>query len=663
VQHLEAFAAALADRYAIGNELGRGGMAVVYRAHDLRHDRPVALKAIQPQGADRDAGARFQREVRLTARLQHPNILPLHDSGEAAGILWYAAPLVAGGSVRDRLNRETRLPVAEAVRLTRQVGAALQHAHAQGVVHRDIKPENVLLTPEGDALVADFGIATAVSAGAEPRLTATGMSLGTPAYMSPEQLGGERVDARTDVYALGCLLHELLAGEPPHSAATPMAMLTRRMTEAPPSIGRIRPEVPAALDATLVRALAPNPADRTPSVAAFLADLDAAASGAAIGAPGGAGRAGRSWRRTAAWVGALAVVGVGAALLLARDRPGAPTPAAEIDPEVRDLFARGRQSLGRRSAASTAEAVALLGEVVARDSGFAAGWAELSRAYSLAYRWKYPLPGLTQDSVLRLILWTSDRATVEDSTDPDGWLARAAAARIVYPDVAAPQLHAARRALALDSSRSEAWVVVAGGLLLAGDTAAAGEHFRRAVETAPGDPAPLAFLAFFHHYLGQDDRAAAWADSALVLGPTLLDGHRAAGVAHLGLGDAGRARREFEAAARIAVGPDRTVDLAGQAIAAAKLDDRRAAAQLADSAAGLADTLAPAPVEAVFLGAMWIELGDLDRGLALLERVEPRGDLQFQLHLATEPGFARVRGLPRFRALRTTPPPRGPAPP
>ncbi|HJS46376.1 MAG TPA: serine/threonine-protein kinase, partial [Gemmatimonadales bacterium] len=275
MQALEAFTAALAGRYAVGNELGRGGMAVVYRAHDLRHDRPVALKAILPRGDDPRAGERFRREVRLTARLQHPNILPLHDSVEAAGVLWYAAPVVPGGSVRDRLNREARLPVVEALRLIRQVAAALQHAHAQGVVHRDIKPENVLLTAEGDALVADFGIATAVSAGGEVRLTATGMSLGTPAYMSPEQLGGEQVDARTDVYALGCLLHELLAGEPPHSAATPRAMLTRRMTEAPPPVSRLRSEVPPALDAVLVRALALQPADRTPSVATFLADLDA----------------------------------------------------------------------------------------------------------------------------------------------------------------------------------------------------------------------------------------------------------------------------------------------------------------------------------------------------------------------------------------------------
>src|SRR5215208_514921 len=192
-------ASSLAGRYTIERELGRGGMATVYLARDVRHDRPVALKVLHPELAASLGAERFTQEVRLAARLQHPHILSVHDSGEAAGLLWFTMPFVDGESLRDRLTRERQLPVAEAVRIVRETALALDYAHRHGVVHRDIKPENVLLDEDGHALVADFGIARALSG---QTLTSTGMAVGTPAYMSPEQASGEKVDARTDVYAL-----------------------------------------------------------------------------------------------------------------------------------------------------------------------------------------------------------------------------------------------------------------------------------------------------------------------------------------------------------------------------------------------------------------------------------------------------------------------------
>src|SRR6185295_341899 len=221
----------LADRYRIERELGRGGMATVYLAHDIRHDRPVALKLLHAELAATIGPERFQREIKLVARLQHPHILSVHDAGETAGYLWFTMPFVEGESLRDRLRRERQLAVEDAVRITREAAQALQYAHEHGVVHRDIKPENLLLTRDGNTLVADFGIARGLDVGAagNEKLTDTGLVVGTPAYMSPEQASGDRaLDARTDIYSLGSVLYEMLAGEPPFTAPTMQAMIAKR---------------------------------------------------------------------------------------------------------------------------------------------------------------------------------------------------------------------------------------------------------------------------------------------------------------------------------------------------------------------------------------------------------------------------------------------------
>jgi serine/threonine protein kinase len=267
-------AAALADRYTIERELGRGGMATVFLAQDLRHDRPVALKVLHPELASSLGPERFLREIKLAARLQHPHILTVYDSGDAGGHLWFTMPFIEGESLRDRLRREHQLPVQDAVRLTREAALALDFAHRHGTVHRDIKPENILLV-DGQALVADFGIARALDAGGDTRLTETGMSVGTPAYMSPEQAAGDKsLDARTDIYSLATVLYEMLAGETPFTAPTAQASLARRLMETPRPLRQLRETVPDGVAEAVTKALARAPADRFATAAEFARALE-----------------------------------------------------------------------------------------------------------------------------------------------------------------------------------------------------------------------------------------------------------------------------------------------------------------------------------------------------------------------------------------------------
>ncbi len=276
---LERLRTALTGRYRLERELGRGGMATVYLAQDLKHDRLVAIKVLRPELAPVLGPDRFLREIKLTAQLNHPHILPLLDSGEAGDFLYYVMPYVEGESLRDRLNREKQLPIEDALRITREVADALDYAHAHNLVHRDIKPENILLEA-GHAVVADFGIARAISALGGEKLTATGVAVGTPEYMSPEQVAGLReLDGRSDLYSLGCVLYELLAGQPPFTGPTAESVLHQHLASAPPDVTGMRPAVPAEWVPALRRALQKVPADRFATGAAFAEALQAAIGG------------------------------------------------------------------------------------------------------------------------------------------------------------------------------------------------------------------------------------------------------------------------------------------------------------------------------------------------------------------------------------------------
>jgi serine/threonine protein kinase/tetratricopeptide (TPR) repeat protein len=339
---------ALAGHYLIEHELGRGGMATVYLARDLKHDRPVALKLLHPQLAQVLGPERFLREIRLCARLQHPNILAVHDSGDADGQLWFTMPYVEGETLRSRLLREKQLPIDEALRITCEVADALQYAHRHGVIHRDIKPENILLTGSPNhgpgaagayhALVADFGIARALSPGSDEQLTESGFSLGTPQYMSPEQALAQRdLDPRTDVYSLGCVLYEMLTGEPPYTGPTPQAVLAKRLSEPVPHLRTSR-DVPPAIERAVTKALARSPADRFAS-AAELADAlqrDRMSVGSTVGDTVAAPISRKLIARQVVLAAALlllAVVGY-VAFLRVKPKGGAPLASAAVLPFV-----------------------------------------------------------------------------------------------------------------------------------------------------------------------------------------------------------------------------------------------------------------------------------------------------------------------------------------
>ncbi len=329
----------LADRYAIEREIGRGGMAVVYLARDLRYDRPVALKLLKPEVAERQGLARFQREIDVTARLQHPHILTVLDSGTldasacetgSGAQLWFTMPLVDGESLHERITRERRLALDDALRIIREAALALDHAHRQGVIHRDIKPENILLTKDGVTLVADFGLAQAM--GSTERLTQRGTIMGTPLYMSPEQVKDEAVDPRSDLYALAAVLYEMLTGEPPFVGRNLHAIAARRLADPTPSVRKLRPEVPERIDAAIRTAMAVRIADRFPSVAQFVEALDGGEGARLTGAL--PSQAGRAW-----WRGRRALAGAGLAVLLiaaafVRGRPRGGGGAAHAIPVV-----------------------------------------------------------------------------------------------------------------------------------------------------------------------------------------------------------------------------------------------------------------------------------------------------------------------------------------
>ena len=340
----ESFAAAIADRYVIERVAGRGGMATVHLARDLKHGRRVAIKVLEPELAAVLGAERFLREIEIAGGMTHPHILPLYDSGEVDGQLFYVMPYVEGESLRERLDREHQLPVDDAIRIAAQVASALDYAHRRDIVHRDIKPENVLLQ-EGHALVADFGIALAVTVAGGDRLTGTGLSLGTPYYMSPEQATGERIiDARSDVYSLACMLYEMLAGEPPFTGPNSQAVIARILTEQPRDLMAMRPSVTPTLNRAILKALSRLPADRYPSAKAFGEVLQAAAveprgtEGLALGEAHHATAGDHSPRRTAVRValqGAPWLIAAAATFLALAPRTSA-RPAVTVAPALRE---------------------------------------------------------------------------------------------------------------------------------------------------------------------------------------------------------------------------------------------------------------------------------------------------------------------------------------
>ncbi len=359
VQHT--LSLSLADRYRIERELGRGGMAAVYLARDIKHDRDVAIKVLHPDLGAALGSERFLSEIRTTARLQHPHILPLLDSGDAGGLLYYVMPLVTGETLRARLERERQLPIDDTLSISREVADALAYAHGLGVIHRDIKPENILLQ-NGHAVVADFGIALAVQSAGGARMTQTGLSLGTPQYMSPEQAMGERtIDARSDIYALGAVVYEMLTGDPPFAGSSVQAIVAKVLTEKPSPPSTVRDTVSPSVEYAVLKALAKLPADRFATATEFAAALTDRSLATSTGAARTFGSSGAR-RRDPLVLGLASVVLVlGGALAVAMMRPSAAADPFPVRIEINGAI-ESRSGLSTASSTVTPRGSAVLSE-------------------------------------------------------------------------------------------------------------------------------------------------------------------------------------------------------------------------------------------------------------------------------------------------------------
>ena len=639
--------AALDGRYSAERELGRGGMASVWLVRDLRHDRWVAIKILHGELAGAIGVDRFLREVRLTAGLQHPNIVAVLDSGSLMGpdgmqLPWYAMAYVAGESLRQRLERERHLPIEQALRITEHAAAALDAAHLQGIVHRDIKPENLLLV-DGHTYVADFGIAKALIETGGERLTSSGLAIGTPPYMSPEQATAEAVDARTDQYSLACVLYEMLAGEPPFTGPTAQAIMARRLTESARPVRPVRPAVPIGVEAALLQALERIPADRFPDVKTFATALRTAKGPV----PERQGRRRPMLRALVATV----VIGMAAfAVWLGGSRRGqAPRPR---DPDVVALYRRGVQAYDRRTPEGARDAIQAFTAALGRDSTYAAAWAGLAKTYVRAFERRFVFPGAAGDSVLHLAAIAADRALAIDSGNADVWTTEAVLSRDLDPTDLTPAFRALRQALALDSTNAPAWHFLAISYAESGDMDQALSAWRRAVAATPSYTQGLAFLALGHYWRRQYDSAAHWVDSAMAVDPNYMLGRYTQGQIAVELGQVVRGRGAFDAARRLSTDVEVPNALAGGAQVEARGGTARDARRILQRAESLAATYRPAPLHtAVYLAQAYASLGDGEHAVAWLRRYTPREDLHFQLHLRCDPAFDRVARDPSFQRL------------
>ena len=644
----------VAGRYVLERELGQGGMATVWLARDTLHDRRVAIKIIRQELASAIGTDRFVREIQLTAQLQHPHVAQLLDSGvlQTAGgpsLPWYAMPYLNGESLRSRMAREQQLSIEDALRITEAVASALESAHRRGIIHRDVKPENVLLA-DGGVYVVDFGIAKALLDTGGERLTHTGLSIGTPAYMSPEQTSAGIVDARSDQYSLATVLYEMLTGELPFTG-TAQAIVARRFAEAVRPLRSVRSTIPNSVENAVLRALERVPADRFPDVASFAEALRRPAS--PDGFPSRRPKLRKGWL-AAAMATLLALVTLslwlrfGTALGFGR---------AASDTEVRALYQRGLRGYDRRTSAGIAEAVAAFSAAIMRDSAYAPAWNGLAKTYVRAYERPFSIPGVSRDSVLALAVTAVQRALAADSGSTDTWVTQSLLSRDIDPTDDKPVLRSLRRAIALDSTSAPAWHWLAMALAESQDFTGALTAWRRSVRIDPAYTQGLAFLALGHYWRRQYDSANVWADSAIAVDPNYLLGHIAAGYIAIERGDSDRSVAEFEAARRLSRDVEAANSLAGVALAEARAGRRREALATLRQAESDAKAYSRFPHTAVYMAQAYAALGDADRAVAWLERYQSSRSMHFQLHLRCDPPLDSIDRDQRFRSLLVVPRP------
>jgi serine/threonine protein kinase/Tfp pilus assembly protein PilF len=636
----------LGDRYRVEREIARGGMATVYLAADTRHDRTVALKVMHPEVALALGRERFLHEIRLAARLSHPNLLTLHDSGEAGDFLYYVMPYVEGETLRQRINEKGRLDIDEAIRLVREAAEAIGYAHSLGIIHRDIKPENILLS-RGHAVVADFGIARAIDVARDDRITTSGVALGTPAYMSPEQALAENVDARSDVWALGCLLYETLTGKPPFGSGG-REILTRALTGRPDPITQSRPDVPEELDAIVNKALARSPDDRYANATELAEALDTFRTAPTI-------RVERNEKPR--WTLAVAAIAIVAFLAIAvyfsnRGVVSAPpkvaalesTPRLSTDSAARELYRLARAQIARRTSAGSARAIALLTEAIGRDPKFGAAWADLARSATFAYQRAFVIPGVSRDSLKSLSVSASERAIELNPDDPLSWLVKERVSRLIDPVDFRPAIFALKKSLSMDSTNADAWYdrgIMSQNVL---DDAGAIAAWTKAATLNPVDVQTLSFIGLHYMWNGEYAKATPWVDSAVALDPTFVLARDAAGQAADALGRPEEAVRHYEAALQVTHGVEQAEPYAQLARTKVLLRDIAGARAALARSEALIGPNRPTLHQAVYLAAALAALGDTTKAVKLLSAYDPRGDLHFQLHLKRDPPLHWLSG-------------------
>jgi tetratricopeptide (TPR) repeat protein len=640
----------LSGRYRVDRELGSGGMATVYLAQDLKHQRTVAVKILRPELAASLGTDRFLREIEITAGLDHPHILPVHDSGEAEGRLYYVMPYVEGESLRDRMTREGQLPVDDAVRIAREVADALAAAHRRNIVHRDIKPENILLS-ENHARVADFGIARAISAAGGARLTSAGVAIGTPAYMSPEQaMGSEQIDGRSDIYALGCVLYEMLAGEPPYSGPTAQSILVKRLTEPVPRLASLRESVSPGLNALVHRALSRAPADRPSTAEAFVEALDQSASASIPSSPPG--------RLGLIAASVLVVV----ALVLIGLRLGGAKSAIDRAPStaLASHLARGDNLLKLRTPEAFTSAIAEYEAAFGQDSTNAETLARIGYAHALFADWGWGYRGMTMSALRARALEFSERAIAADSGSGAAWLARAYALVQLDPYRMRGAVEAFERSLRIDSTRAEGWYQFGQALMYMGRDSAAESAYRRAFSLDRERPMSLMSLAAILRKNGRLDEARRLIDTAIFASRTVSSPYVRVlrGIMALDAGDVGLAGDE----ARLALELDTSYAVPARSLLVrvrVKEGNRAAATAEMDRLLGQLTAEETPPTEALFVSGALLALGRQREVLDILERSKPRGaQLWFYLR---NPEFDQLRANPRFMRVDKDADPREPS--
>ncbi|HMC54559.1 MAG TPA: protein kinase [Gemmatimonadaceae bacterium] len=588
----------LADTYRIERELGGGGMSRVFVAEDITLGRRVVIKMLPPEMAVAVSVDRFRREIAVAAQLQHSHIVPLLTANASHELLYYTMPYVDGQSLRDRLA-DGPLAVDHALTIWRDILDALSYAHAAGVVHRDIKPGNVLLSGR-NALVTDFGIARAIEVAAtHTRATMTG-PIGTPAYMAPEQVIGGPVDERTDLYAAGLVLYEMLGGR-----------------------------VPADLVDLLARCMATNAAMRPPSAESILAELDALSRRA----PGGRRR--RRLLLAASAAIALAVTTWGVTRV--RFPSSTPARARHTPPDtVTRLYQRGLAEQRRRTLEGSVDAMSLFERAIAIDSGFSLAWAATARTAQFADNRGWVLPGRNADSLLSLAVRASRRAVALDSGSAEAWTVAGKVAGAVDLESRAATLYALRKALALDSTYAEAWFELGLAYEESLQPADAERAWLRAAQLSPTNVQVLAFLGF--HFLWYDDYTAGarWADSALAVEPTYALARDAAGYLALAMRRPESAKRHADVLLR-SRGNEPHLPLCLLAVAAAQEGDVQRSRDFARRAEELVAGHRPSKHESTYIAGAWAAAGDTARALRWLAAYEHQNDLHFQLHVRRDP--------------------------